>query len=614
MDAGIRVPKSSSDLEARRKRMRDSRQEMRVQRDGLQAAGCDADLCVQVRCENCPHKKIAETVVMQSVWSPQPAWDDKLRFIRNHDLANDTMELIPQLPSDIIGVIGIPVSGMIPAAYLSRMLCVPLYSLDYSEGILSVGDGKRNRNVSRSDGRYLVVDDTVYGGGEMQRAQNAIKRTDLQCVFAAVYCRKPEAVDIFSVYAPGSVVLEWNIFNSASLAGNTVMSECKGGFASDFDGVICEEPPVNDVRDFARFEWWLANARPQYIPRKHEIPLVISFRIEPWRQVTKQWMHRWGVRAKQLVLHPAKTIRDRERDRNRVVTLKGSVFRDSQCGVMFESDVQQARVIADVSGKTVIVPTTGEVFTGDAIKAKLSSKRYHKIEKKNLIYHVYADRANDGWLMNVKQIVNRMDVFNGKRLVAVAESPACHSFGEVEEAFFGCDVEFIRIPNNPTLREAGTFLPLLKEVANTRDSEATFYAHTKGNTTPEGVGAVRWRNAMYHHLLDRVDEVMDKLRSFKAVGTTQMIGPFRYPSGLNLTSKDFWMFAGTFFWFRHDGVFAEPNWSRFRLDRYSAEAWLGQLIHHSDVFSIFQPWTPCRFPQNGPYDIRYYSEEFEDHA
>jgi hypothetical protein len=61
------------------------------------------------------------------------------------------------------------------------------------------------------------------------------------------------------------------------------------------------------------------------------------------------------------VLHPARTERDRDAALD-VAGHKGAAFRDSDCGLMFESEPQQARIIASVAGKPVIVPRTGEVF------------------------------------------------------------------------------------------------------------------------------------------------------------------------------------------------------------------------------------------------------------
>lgn len=318
-------------------------------------------------CDHCPHRTVAEKYVAPKVWQPQPTWSEEFRFVRNADLTNDTMELIPLLPPEVVGVIGIPISGMMPAAILSRMLCVPLYSLDHKEGVVSVGYGQRNRIdrkaiAGRESGLYVVVDDTVYSGGQMRRARQAMNQMGLRGIYAAVYTKDPKAVDVYSVHAPGSIILEWNVFNSGHMVGKSLFPELRGGVCCDFDGVICEEPPVNDARYPEEFQWWLANARPQYIPRKEPIPLIVSMRLEPWRAVTEAWMARWGVKTRKLVLHPAQTIRDRERDRDRVTVHKGKTFRDSQCSIMFESDPKQARVIADVSGKLVVVPTTGEVF------------------------------------------------------------------------------------------------------------------------------------------------------------------------------------------------------------------------------------------------------------
>lgn len=569
-------------------------------------------------CDHCPHRTVAEKYVAPKVWQPQSTWSEEFRFVRNADLTNDTMELIPLLPPEVVGVIGIPISGMMPAAILSRMLCVPLYSLDHKEGVVSVGDGQRSRIdrkaiAGRESGLYVVVDDTVYSGGQMRRARQAMSQMGLRGIYAAVYTKDPKAVDVYSVHAPGSIILEWNVFNSGHMVGKSLFPELRGGVCCDFDGVICEEPPVNDARYPEEFQWWLENARPQYIPRKEPIPLIVSMRLEPWRAATEAWMARWGVKTRRLVLHPAQTIRDRERDRDRVTVHKGRTFRDSPCSIMFESDPKQARVIADVSGKLVVVPTTGEVFKPDKIRFHKSERRFRKIEKRNLIYHIYADRFNDGWLQNVCRLLDHVDVFNGKRVIAISSSPATEQVSAVKSAFDGYgDFEFLEFVNNPLIREVLTFKPLLERVANTNNNEATFYAHTKGNTTAEGAGAVRWRNALYHHLLSRSGEAMENLESFKAVGCTQMVGPFRYPSGLQFTSKDFWMFAGTFFWFRNDAIFGLPNWRNIATDRYGAESWLGTLLKYEDVYSIFQPWNPVKFPARGPYSLEYYGKEFDD--
>lgn len=248
------------------------------------------------------------------------------------------------------------------------------------------------------------------------------------------------------------------------------------------------------------------------------------------------------------------------------------------------------------------------------------------ILRRNLIYHCCPLRANDGWQKNLDQLRRRWHVFNGgRKLIAV-------SLGEGLTASLGdvagqlpADAELIAVPNDPILRETAS-LPILLDVIhnNTRLDEATFFAHTKGTSTlatnygtmsdsDRILGATRWRNAMYHHLLDRADECMERLKLFACVGTTQMIcSPqrrFRYPSGLPLKT---WMFAGTFFWFRNDAVFSHPGWRRVPKDRYGAEAWLGGLFPSGRSYSVFQPWDLHTFPAGSPYDPSYYSAEFDE--
>jgi len=240
---------------------------------------------------------------------------------------------------------------------------------------------------------------------------------------------------------------------------------------------------------------------------------------------------------------------------------------------------------------------------------------------RNLIYHVYPSRENEDWRSNVRQICRRWALFNGRRIVAIATSPQTHRAPAVEREFGSCRAEFVQLKNDPHLREVASFRRLLAAVANTHAGEVTFYAHSKGNTTAEtgdkGMsvedrcrGSVRWRNTMYHYLLDRWPAVAEALTESAAVGTTKMVGAFVYPSGL-MFGPGFWMFAGTFFWFRHDVVFSIPTWGNIKQDRYGAEAWLGALLPWQTTHSIYQPWPLGTFPPGSPYNPDYYPEEFE---
>jgi hypothetical protein len=222
------------------------------------------------------------------------------------------------------------------------------------------------------------------------------------------------------------------------------------------------------------------------------------------------------------------------------------------------------------------------------------------IAVRNLIYHVCPLATNDGWRHNVRQLVRRFGVFNGQLVIAIATGDGLESPSEVHREFGGEDYDFFTVENDRQLREVASFLPLLERVKNANADEATFYAHTKGNSTAANIqGAILWRNAMYRSLLDTgASQAMEQLRHHAFVGCHKMVwgdGKPPYPSGL---AHGNWFLAGTFFWFRHDRVFDSDRWRNIPRDRYGAEAWPAGLIHHSEAASLYQ-----KFPEQQQYTI-----------
>jgi len=238
------------------------------------------------------------------------------------------------------------------------------------------------------------------------------------------------------------------------------------------------------------------------------------------------------------------------------------------------------------------------------------------ITTRNLIYHVYASQANDLWRMNVRQLVRRWHVFNGRKVIAIALGGMSTHTAAAVRAEFGepAGVEWLEIPNDVRLREVATFRPLLEAIQSTNANEATFYAHTKGNSTADdATGAMRWRNMMYARLLDQVATVMECLRVAPCVGTTKIIwrkgDRIPYPTQLR---HGRWMFAGTFFWFRNDRVFSHPRWRDVPQDRYGAEAWLSGLFADHEGISLCQPWPAHEYPTPNPYTPALYNWRYDD--
>lgn len=254
-----------------------------------------------------------------------------------------------------------------------------------------------------------------------------------------------------------------------------------------------------------------------------------------------------------------------------------------------------------------------------------------KITRRNLIYHVCPLKANERWRANLAKLKEHIGIFNGKRLITTAccgpgesKGYATHRSWEVHNEMSGLDCEFMDISNDPILRERATFLQLLLSIASDDPTEATFYAHTKGiatletsdKTMPDDMriqGCIRWRNAMYHHLLGRHEEVMKHLRRYDCVGTTQIacngLDQWLWPGRVRW---GYWHFAGTFFWFRHDGIFLRSAWRNIWCDHYGVEAWLGGFVPLAHSFSILQPFNCFGPPPFRVYEPATYGSQFDE--
>lgn len=245
------------------------------------------------------------------------------------------------------------------------------------------------------------------------------------------------------------------------------------------------------------------------------------------------------------------------------------------------------------------------------------AERLTPIKTRSVIYHVAPLKKNDLWRENVKQLLHRINVFNGDRIAAVAtgSSTDLHSASEVRKLLEPHDFRVIECRNDKRLREVASFKPLLEMVACNNKTRAVFYAHTKGNSTGCDVqGATYWRNAMYYQLLTRWERCMRELERYAAVGTHKIIWPVGarppYPTRL---MHGHWMFAGTFFWFRCDAVFRTGSeWAKVPNDRYGAEAWLSGMFEPHETKSVYQLWPDRQYPTPNPYDPRIYDEPITD--
>lgn len=239
--------------------------------------------------------------------------------------------------------------------------------------------------------------------------------------------------------------------------------------------------------------------------------------------------------------------------------------------------------------------------------------KYHPINRRNLLVHCYPARANDLWRWHLSQIEPHADQFNGRKIMAVGVDESTHSLETVRSAANRLKFDdIIATKNDSRLREVASFPLLLREVASKCCDEATLYLHTKGNSVSKNAEGIHlWVMAMYRALLMSPERVAQGLCSHTAVGCCKIVWPAGrhgpYPTQQPRVAKKYarlpghWMFAGTFFWFRHDMIFSRPQWDIVADDRYAAEAWLSGLLEPSDGLSLYQPWSEDTYPAPSPY-------------
>jgi hypoxanthine phosphoribosyltransferase len=288
--------------------------------------------------------------VLQTV-CPQGKWQENIRWVRTVDRTAAVEKLIGRIPDDVTAVAGVPRSGMSAAGQIAEALHVRLYAIHASTGLVELASGERFHGERPDDGTLLIVDDTVASGLSMYALRERIREVSTRRrVLTAVVYASPEAahtVDLYAEILPLPHFLQWNFFNSVH-APTTAL---------DFDGILCEDCPAEDDDDGPRYVRFLETAKPKYLVRSCEIPLIVTARLEKYRDPTNAWLRRWGVRCRELVMGPW-AERSHTYD---IGQFKGQVYRDSAATIFVESCPAQTRVIADVSGKRVICPAKGEI-------------------------------------------------------------------------------------------------------------------------------------------------------------------------------------------------------------------------------------------------------------
>lgn len=248
-------------------------------------------------------------------------------------------------------------------------------------------------------------------------------------------------------------------------------------------------------------------------------------------------------------------------------------------------------------------------------QCKSCTKYRGNLGPRHLLFHLYP--AND-WRWNVDRIVERQELFDGKRIVAIVTDPPSgrrpdptghlspdrgrlwKNFGTVPEVKerFGPGFEFLELENDPYLREVVSLVPMLERLQGL--DGVALYAHGKGTTRAPGHTARVWAEALVETCLDHWPLVQEQLSVAPVTGAFLKLGQGWRPE----QSRSDWHYSGSWFWFRLKDLFAK-DWRRHDSFWSAIEPYPSQHFDAKEAGCLF---FEGRVPQMNLYHWTYWHQ------
>lgn len=272
------------------------------------------------------------------------------------------------------------------------------------------------------------------------------------------------------------------------------------------------------------------------------------------------------------------------------------VLEDAGIRRKIRSDVLQAIAAAERIGSGRIqVESQGNAPPIETVS--LENPRRH------LICHLWPVAGHGAWQWNCDRLLENAELFNGRRIVAIATSRETDSASTVMEYLRDFTDQFIVVPNSPKLREVATWISMLERLREYQtEQDVTFACHGKCvrhkiGSDDAGSTIFRWTAAMYELCLSW-PAVRPLLETHATAGAFRRWG---IPQRLGWGD---WHYSGTFFWFRNRDVFAR-NWRDVPQRFYGTEAWPGRLFRRHEAGLI------CCDNVADLYDLNYWVHKIE---
>lgn len=274
-----------------------------------------------------------------------------MQFRSLADLNRTVVANLHLIPDDIDLVVGVPRSGMLPATLIALALNVQLTDMDgFLQGrAMGAGGTRRREALTRgfeSLRHALVVDDSILTGASMVEARERLSGAagGKRLTFCAVYGAsvEPEPADVVLEVVKPPRIFEWNVMHHSILEWACV----------DIDGVLCHDPTHEQNDDGEAYLRFLQHAHPLQKPTKR-IGVLVTSRLEKYRPQTEAWLRERGIEYRELVMLDLPDAETRRRQ-GAHGAFKGEYYKSSPERLFIESELGQARKIAEISGKPVL--------------------------------------------------------------------------------------------------------------------------------------------------------------------------------------------------------------------------------------------------------------------
>ena len=201
--------------------------------------------------------------------------------------------------------------------------------------------------------------------------------------------------------------------------------------------------------------------------------------------------------------------------------------------------------------------------------------------KRNLLYHVWPVKGTM-WKWNVDELLKRIDLFNGRRVMSIVHDERSVTPDEVKRVVAGHGFEFV-VARNDERGEAINFAEMLRRVASQDANEISFYGHAKGVKYDPDIPLPirRWAEVQYQVVLDDWLTIREQLQRYAMTGPFKRYG--RFDPHHNLAD---WHYSGTYFWMRHSHLFARDHQN---IPQFygGVETWPGTVFRKEETGCVF---------------------------